>query len=160
MLTKQSSNFDKSDTELNLQCTTPCMIHILVRLTPDSKGKPTRDEKHLVFLLFFLTTLTLFWLCSCHTSQIQQPLGGKSITFAVVKSRSCTAEVCNLKTPTLTPNSEQPLNNKRRFILFLLCCSLFLWDRFTATSSLYCLNYLNHYNQAVMIDRQNIKKGL
>lgn len=102
MLTKQSSNFDKSDTELNLQGTTPCMIHILVRLTPDSKGKPTRDEKHLVFLLFFLTTLTLFWLCSCHRSQIQQLLGGKSITFAVVKSRSCTAEVYNLKTPTLT----------------------------------------------------------
>lgn len=56
MLTKQSSNFDKSDTELNLQCTTPCMIHILVRLTPDSKT--------LVFLALFPhnsdTFLTLF----------------------------------------------------------------------------------------------------
>lgn len=89
------------------KCTTLCVIHILVRLTPDSKGKPTRDEKHLVlgfFCSFFLTTLTLFWLCSCRTSQIQQPLGGKSITFAVVKSHSCTAEVCNLKTPTLAPH--------------------------------------------------------
>lgn len=53
------------------KCTTLCVIHILVRLTPDSKGKPTRDEKHLAFFffaLFFLTTDTFLTLFLPHKS--------------------------------------------------------------------------------------------
>lgn len=117
----------KSDIGLYLTGTIPCMIHISVRPFPgtDSKGKPMIHEN--IFFSLSSKTLTLFWI----SVPAAQPVGGRSITFTVIKIYSCTAEECNFTHMDYIQNSEQPPNNKYRVISFLPWNSLFSLDRFS-----------------------------